>query len=95
MATQSAHKKTERIEARASHADKSLLQKAAELRGRNLNEFVISAAVQEARRIVQHDEVIVLSTRDRKFFVEALLNPPVPNPRLQEAAERYKRSMNS
>jgi len=30
-------------------------------------------------------EFITLSDRDRKVFMEALLNPPDPNPKLREA----------
>ena len=37
----------------------------------------------------EHD-VLTLSGRDRRFFVEALLKPNPPNKSLRQAAKRYK-----
>lgn len=34
---------------------------------------------------------MMLSVHDREVFVAALLNAPVPAPRLQQAVERYKK----
>lgn len=43
-----------------------------------------------ASRIVQEQEAIILSERDRKVFVEAFLNPPEPNDAVKAAVQRYK-----
>ena len=40
--------------------------------------------------MVREHESWVLSRRESKAFVAALLNPPAPNEALREAAARYK-----
>lgn len=35
-------------------------------------------------------ESILATERDRKVFFEAILNPPLPNNALMEAAQRFK-----
>jgi uncharacterized protein (DUF1778 family) len=81
--------KAERIEARVSPEAKALCQKAASIQGRTLTDFVVHSAVEAATRTVRENEFVELSRRDRIAFVEALLNPPAPNPRLQEAMRRH------
>jgi uncharacterized protein (DUF1778 family) len=71
-------------------AQKELLQRAAELEGRSLTDFVVSSAQEAARRIIQEHEVMLLNARDREVFVKALLAPPAPNAKLRRAARRYK-----
>jgi len=80
----------ERLEARISPAQKALFKKAAALEGRTLTDFVISCVAQAAKRVVQENEVIKLSERDREIFVKALLNPGAPNKALRKAAAWYK-----
>ncbi len=84
-----ARRKTTRLEARITAAQKALLQQAAELRGQTLTEFVVRAGEEEATRVLERAGVLVLSTRESAAFVEALLDPPAPNARLLAAAERY------
>ncbi len=83
-------RKAERLEARVSAQQKAVLQRAAELRGMTLTEFVVASSQAAAERAIQDDEMIKLSVRDREVFVAALLNPPAPNERLLRAARRYK-----
>ena len=47
------------------------------------------------KRILRERDMIDLSQRDRKAFVESLLNPPRPNQHLREAARRYVRVVGS
>jgi uncharacterized protein (DUF1778 family) len=89
--TISATRKDERLEARVSAEAKALCQEAASIEGRSLTDFIVSSAVESARRILRERALIELSQRDRNAFVESLLNPPLPNQRLQEAARRYER----
>jgi len=79
----------ERLEGRVSRETKALCQKAATIQGRSLTDFVVNSAVEAATRTVQENEFIALTQRDRVAFVEALLNAPAPNTRLQKAAERH------
>lgn len=79
----------ERLEARVTHETKVLCQRAAEIQGTTLTEFVVKCAVEEAKRTVRESEFAELTQRDRIAFVEALLNAPAPNTRLQKAAARH------
>ncbi|HEV2382986.1 MAG TPA: DUF1778 domain-containing protein [Terriglobia bacterium] len=89
--TASATRKDERLEARVSAEAKALCQEAASLEGRSLTDFIVSSAVESARRILRERALIELSERDRNAFVESLLNPPLPGKRLRQAARRYER----
>ncbi len=79
-----------RLEARVPAAQKSLLQQAASLAGRTLSEFVVASAHDAARQVLAEHESIRLSPEEQLAFVQALLNPPGPNARLQRAARAYR-----
>lgn len=79
-----------RLEARVSHKQKDLLQRAAALSGRTLSEFVVASAQEAAARVIQEHDTIRLSQIEQTAFVKALLSPPMPSPRLRKAAAAYK-----
>ncbi len=79
-----------RLEARITLEQKDLLAKAAALLGRSLTDFVITSAYETAARTVREHEAMILSDRERKVFVSALMTPPAPSARLRKAARRYK-----
>lgn len=81
--------KTERFEARLSSEQKELFVEAATLEGVSLSEFIIQSAYQAAKRAIQEKEILVLTARDRKAFVQSLLEDSAPSPRLKRAAKRY------
>ena len=83
--------KSQRLMARISDDQKALLQRAAEIRGQTLTEFVISAARDAATRAIADQEVIEFSLRDSRAFAEGILNPPPVNASLRAAATRYKK----
>ena len=83
--------KSQRLMARISDDQKALLQRAAEIRGQTLTEFVISAARDAATRAIVDQEVIDFSLRDSRAFAEGMLNPPPVNASLRAAARRYKK----
>jgi uncharacterized protein (DUF1778 family) len=83
----------ERLEARVSAEQKALLQRAADLQGRTLSDFIIGSAQRAAEEIIREHTVITLTAQDSRAFVEALLNPPAPNERLRAAAARYKQEL--
>ena len=85
--------KSERLEARISPKNKELFQRAADIQGRTLTDFVVSSLVSAANQIIQENEIMVLSKKDQEVFVEALLNPPAPSEKLRVAAQRYKKNM--
>jgi uncharacterized protein (DUF1778 family) len=82
--------RSERLEARITLEQKDLLARAAALLGRSLTDFVVTAAYETATRTVREHDAMILSDRDRKVFVNALLNPPAPGARLRKAARRYR-----
>jgi uncharacterized protein (DUF1778 family) len=80
----------ERLEARISHDQKAMFQRAAELQGRTLTDFVIASVHEAAARAIEEHETLVLSDRDRAIFFDALVNPPQPSERLQRAFAEHK-----
>lgn len=85
--------KSERVEARVTEDVKLILERAANLQGRTLTDFVVSSAYEAATRAISVHNQIVLTARGTKDFVEAVLNPREPSDRLKEAAARYKKRM--
>ncbi len=82
-----------RLAARINPEQKELLQRAADLQGRSLSDFVIESAQRAAEEVIREHEVITLSARDSRAFAEALLNPPPPNERLRAAFARYQQEV--
>lgn len=74
-----------------SPAVHALLQRAAEIEGRTLTDFVISVASEAARKTITTTDLINLSVQDQRRLVDVLLNPPVPAPALVRAAKVYDR----
>ena len=82
--------RSERLEARVTPETKALFERAAEIRGSSLTEFVINSVLEAAHRAVRENDLRELTRRDRIAFVEALLGPaPAPNARLRSAAARH------
>jgi uncharacterized protein (DUF1778 family) len=88
--TSSRARKQERLEARITPDQKRLIERAAELRGTTVTEFVVASAQQAAADIIKDFEVLTLRDEARNVFVDSLLNPPRPNAAARAAAERYK-----
>ena len=82
---------TVRLEARISADLHAMLKRAAEIQGRTLTDFVISAAQDAARRAIEQSEVIRLSLADQECFAQALLAPPKPAPALKRAFARHRK----
>lgn len=84
--------KAERLETRLSRKQKELIQHAADLAGRSLTDFVLSASQEAAHKVIREHEVITLTAQESVNFVNALMNPPAPNLALQKAAKRHRNS---
>ena len=76
---------TARLEARISTDLHQLLKRAAELQGRTMTDFVVSAVQDAALRAVESAEIVRLSLADQQCFAQALLAPPEPAPTLVRA----------
>ncbi|MCA0012425.1 DUF1778 domain-containing protein [Mesorhizobium sp. B292B1B] len=83
--------RTSRLEARISPDMLSVVKRAAEIQGRSVSDFVVSAAQEAAQRTVEETAIIRLSIEDQLALAEAILNPPEPNEALRKAADAYKR----
>ena len=79
----------ERLEVRISRDQKALFQRAAELQGRTLTDFLIASVHDAAVRVIEETRTIRLNSANSRAFADALRNPRKPNARLKAAAERY------
>lgn len=79
---------TARLEARISTDLHAMLKRAAELQGRTMTDFVVTAVQDAAQRAIEQAEVVKLSLADQEFFAQALLSPPKPSPALKRAYAR-------
>ena len=79
---------TARLEARISTDLHSMLKRAAEIQGRTMTDFVVSAVQDAAQRAIEQAGVIRLSLSDQECFAQALLTPPPPVPALERAFDR-------
>lgn len=80
----------QRLEARFSGDAKAIIQRAADIRGRSVSDFVVSSALEAAEKTIREYDVIVLSARDSMAFAEALLDPKGPNEALREAFRLHR-----
>ncbi len=81
--------RTSRIEARITPDALAIVKRAAELEGRSVSDFVVSAAQEAAHRTIEETGIIRLSSEDQRRFVDLLLNPPPLPPALVRAKEAY------
>jgi uncharacterized protein (DUF1778 family) len=82
---------TARLEARISTELHATLKRAAEIQGRTMTDFVVSAVQDAAHRAIEQSSVIKLSISDQECFALALLSPPKPTPALKSAFARKKK----
>ncbi|MGI4813551.1 MAG: DUF1778 domain-containing protein [Janthinobacterium lividum] len=80
-----------RLEARISTDLHALLKRAAEIQGRSLTDFVVSAVQDAAERAIEKAEIVRLSIADQQRFADALLSPPAPNAALKRAFARHRK----
>jgi uncharacterized protein (DUF1778 family) len=81
-------RKDEVIQLRASSEMKALLQRAAEIRGQKLSEFVLSTARAEAEDAILDQRLFILSPEDHEKFLKMLDEPFEPSKELIERMNR-------
>ena len=85
-----------RITARVDADTQDLLSQAAAIAGvSSINSFVLSAAVEKAKKILDRERSLKLSQHDAMLLVNALDEPGKANARLQQAASRYESKTHS
>lgn len=83
-----------RFDARLSEEQKFLIQKAADLEGRTMTDFVLHSAQAAAERTIEDRAMLILTARETEPFVDAILHPAEPGPVLRAAARQYRKIMN-
>lgn len=82
-----------RFDARLNESQKLLIQRAADLEGRTLTDFVLHSAEMAAARTIQERTTLVLNAQESQLFVARLLAPNEPGPVLKKAARLYKKRL--
>ncbi|MCX8375327.1 DUF1778 domain-containing protein, partial [Escherichia coli] len=62
---------TARLEARISTELHAMLKRAAEIQGRTMTDFIISAVQDAAQRAIEQTDIIRLSRTDQEIFAQA------------------------
>jgi uncharacterized protein (DUF1778 family) len=82
--------KAARIEARVSIEAKALIQKAVDIEGGTLTDFIAKSAQIAAQKAIESHQTLKLGIEDSRAFVDAILNPKEPNDALKKAVKQYK-----
>jgi uncharacterized protein (DUF1778 family) len=83
--------RTERIEARIAPDALRIVKRAAEMQGRSVSDFVVTAAQEAAHKAIGQARIIQLSVSDQRRFVDLLLHPPALAPALRRARKAHAR----
>ncbi len=89
-----AERKETRLVARTSTETQEIIQRAADYSGTTLSQFLIEAAMEKARNVIERTETLHLSMAGADALFVALDNPPKANNKLLKAAQRYKDMVN-
>jgi uncharacterized protein (DUF1778 family) len=81
-----------RFDARLNEEQKLPIQKAADLEGRTMTDFVLHSAEAAAERTIEKRAMSILTARETEAFANAIPNPPDPGPVLRRAARDYRAS---
>ncbi len=82
--------KTYRFDARLNQEQKLLIQRAADLEGRTMTDFVLHSAEAAAERTIEKRAILVLTARETEAFADAIVNAAAPGPVLKRAAREYR-----
>ena len=85
--------KTYRFDARLNEEQKLLIQRAADLEGRTMTDFVLHSAEAAAERTIEKRAMLILTARETEIFANAVLNPPDPGSVLRKAAREYRKHL--
>ncbi|MFT4154709.1 DUF1778 domain-containing protein [Parafilimonas sp.] len=87
-------KEKARFDTRLPKEQKEYFEYAARLGGfRNLTEFIVFSARQQASIIVKSHNSFLTSKKDQEIFFDTIMNPPKPNNALKKASSRFKAAL--
>lgn len=79
------------ITAKVNVDTQDLLAKAAALSGvSSINLFVLSAAIEKAKQVIEHEQTLKINQADAMLLMEAPDKPARENTKLKLASERYE-----
>ena len=81
--TKSRERRDAAINLRVSRSQRALIDRAAEVLGKNRSDFLLDAACREADAVLMDRRFFVLSDEDYDRFCKALDRPPSENPKLR------------
>jgi len=84
-----------RLEARISQDLHGLLKHAADLQGRTMTDFIVTAVQEAAIAAIEQSEIIRLNQENQQRFVSALMKPSSPNQVLKKAFKRRQKLISS
>ena len=80
-----------RITARVDLDTHNLLTKAASIAGMSsINSFVLGAAIEKAKQVIEREQTLKLSQADAILLMESLDRPATSDSKLKAAASRYE-----
>ncbi len=82
--------KNARLVTRIPASVRKIIKAAADLQGSALNQFVVQAAYQQAREVLEHESLIRLNHEQTKRVFELLDKPPKPNAALMAAKSTHR-----
>ena len=82
--------RTARLETRLPPEIHDLLKRAAEIQGRSVSDFVVTAAQEAARKAIADIELIQLTREGQERFAALMLAPPAPGPALRKAFKTHR-----
>ena len=88
-----ARSKAYRFDARLNEEQKLLIQRAADLEGRSMTDFVLHSAETAAERTIEERAMLIVSARETQAFVDAILIPAEPGRVLRAAMRRYRAAL--
>jgi len=90
MRKETAPKARERIDVRLRPEQKTEIERAAQIKGLTVTDFIIQNAVANARETIREYETWTLERPDAEIFAAALMEPVALGSQLTQAAKRYK-----
>lgn len=81
--------RTARLETRLPPEIHDLLKRAAEIQGRSVSDFVVTAAQDAARKVIADLELIQLTREGQERFAALMTSPPAPTAALRKAFKAH------
>jgi uncharacterized protein (DUF1778 family) len=91
MGNETAQKGRQRIDVRLRPEQKSEIERAAQIKGLTVTDFIVQNAVANARQTIREYDAWTLERPDAEIFAAALMEPAVLGPHLAQAAKNYRR----